>query len=472
MVFFSGLISRLNGTKTRNYFTVLHRSCHFLPPPITTAIDDEPFISISPEERNKFLATLLSNCNSLARVRLVHGDIFRSRILEQHQTPFLWNHIMRSYIRHGSPLDAVQVYLNMVRSNVSPDKYTFPIIIKSAVQIHDLPLGTQIHSVAVKLGLVGDEFCESGFITLYCKAGKFRKARKVFDENPQRKLGSWNAIICGLNQAARANEAVEMFVDMKRRGFEPDDFTMVSATSACGSLGDLCLAFQLHKCVLDAKTKEKSDIMMMNSLIDMYGKCGRMDLASQVFDEMPQTNVVSWTSMIMGYAAHGETSEALECFRKMRDSGVRPNNVTFVGVLTACVHGGLVEEGKDYFAMMKSEFELEPSLSHYGCIVDLLSRDGRLEEAKKVVEEMPMKPNVMVWGCLMGGCEKFGDVEMAEWVARHMVELEPWNDGVYVVLANVYAVREMWEDVERVRKMMKEKKLDKVSAYSYATLTI
>ena len=354
----------------------------------------------------------------------------------------------------------------MVRSDVKPDRYTLPIVTKSAVQTHDLPLGKQFHSVAAKLGFARDEFCESGFITLYCKAGKVRDARKVFDENAERKLGSWNAIIGGLNQAARAKEAVEMFVEMKRNGFEPDDFTMVSVTSACGGLGDLGLAFQLHRCVLEAKPEEKSDVMMNNSLVDMYGKCGRMDLASQVFDEMPERNVVSWTSMIMSYAAHGRTVEALEGFRQMREAGVRPNSVTFLGVLSACVHGGLVEEGKGYFETMKSEFGFEPGLSHYGCVVDLLSRDGRLEEAKVVVEGMPMRPSVVVWGCLMGGCEKFGDVEMAEWVAKHMVELEPWNDGVYVVLANVYASREMWKDVERVRKLMKENKLVKVPAYS------
>ncbi|KAL1208684.1 Pentatricopeptide repeat-containing protein [Cardamine amara subsp. amara] len=467
MFIFSGLVSKLHGTaKITNQFTIFHRLNHFV-----TISSSSTSTSLSPQDRNKLLATLLSNCTSLTRVRRIHGDIFRSRILDQYQIPFLWNNIMRSYIRHDSPLDAIHVYLGMVRSNVLPDRYTLPITIKAAFQIHDFPMGKQLHSVAVKLGFVQDEFCESGFITLYCKAGEFENARNVFDENPERKLGSWNAIIGGLNHAARANEAVEMFMEMKRSGFEPDDYTMVSVNSACGGLGNLSLALQLHKCVLQAKQEDKSDIMMMNSLIDMYGKCGCMVLASQVFEEMPQRNVVSWTAMITGYAANGNALEALECFRRMRDFGVRPNKITFVGVLSACVHGGFVEEGKEFFETMKSEFELEPGLSHYGCIVDLLSRNGQLKEAKKVVEEMPMRPNVMVWGCLMGGCEKFGDVEMAEWVAQYMVELEPWNDGVYVVLANVYAVRGMWKDVERVRKMIKEKKLAKIPAFSYPTTT-
>ncbi|KAJ0241426.1 Pentatricopeptide repeat-containing protein [Hirschfeldia incana] len=470
MVFFSSLVCRVNGPTTKattHYLTVFHIRNHYTTTPAIEEISSS--LTLSPQERNNFLAKLLSNCNSLTRVRRIHGDIFRSRILDQDPIPFLRNNIMRAYLRHDSPLDAIQVYLEMVRSDVLPDRYTLPIVTKSAFQIHDLPLGKQIHSVAVKLGFARDQFCESGFITLYSKAGKFGDARKVFDENPERKLGSWNAIIGGLNQAARGKEAVEMFVEMKRSGFVPDDFTMVSVTSACGGLGDLGLACQLHRCVLEARCEEKSDIMMMNSLVDMYGKCGRMDLASQVFDEMPDRNVVSWTSMIMSYAAHGRTSEALEGFRGMRETGVRPNSVTFLGVLSACVHGGLVEEGRGYFEMMKSEFGLEPGSSHYGCVVDLLSRDGRLEEAKRVVEGMPMRPSVVVWGCLMGGCEKFGDVEMAEWVAEHMVELEPWNDGVYVVLANVYAFRGMWKDVERVRKLMMENKLVKVPAYSSTT---
>ncbi|TKY60842.1 Pentatricopeptide repeat-containing protein [Spatholobus suberectus] len=339
----------------------------------------------------------------------------------------------------------------MLRNGVLPDCYTFPIVLKAVCQVYDVNLGKQVHSVGIKLGLQWNEYCETGFISLYCKAGEFGSARMVFDENPDPKLGSWNAVIGGLSQAGLAKDAIRVFLDMRRSGFVPDGVTMVSLTSACGNIGDLNLALQLHKCVFQARAAERTDILMLNSLIDMYGKCGRMDLAYKVFATMEKRNVSSWTSMIVGYGMHGHVKEALECFWQMREAGVRPNFVTFIGVLSACVHGGAVREGRHYFDMMKNVYGITPQLQHYGCMVDLLGRAGLLEDARRMVEEMPMKPNPVVWGCLMGACEKYGNVDLAEWVAKHLQELEPWNDGVYVVLSNIYANRGLWKEVERIR---------------------
>lgn len=275
----------------------------------------------------------------------------------------------------------------------------------------------------------------------------------------------------GLAQGGQARETISVFLEMKELGFVPDDVSMVSVTSACGALGDLKLAFQLHKCVYQAaKSGEgKSDILMLNSVIDMYGKCGRMDLAHRVFSRMQQMrNVSSWTSMIVGYGSNGLVRQALDCFSEMIRSGVVPNHVTFVGVLTACVHGGLVQEGKHYFDMMKRVYGVVPNLQHYGCLVDLLGRAGLFREAREVIETMPVKPNSVIFGCLMGACEKFGNVGVAEWVAEHLVELEPWNDGVYVVLSNIYATKGLWGEVERMRVVMKNRKLAKVPGYSLA----
>ncbi|KAE8712557.1 Pentatricopeptide repeat-containing protein [Hibiscus syriacus] len=357
----------------------------------------------------------------------------------------------------------------MCRAGLLPDRYTLPIVLKAACQCFSIDLGRQLHSISVKIGLVLNEFCESGFINLYMKVGQFDNARKVFDENPDRKLGSWNALIAGLAQSGLAREVIDMFLELRKRGFLPDDVTMVSVTSSCGSLGDFELALQLHKCVFQARSLGKSDMLMSNSVIDMYGKCGRMELAYLVFSRMRERNVSSWTSMIVGYAMHGHVQEALDCFRCMREVGVRPNHVTFVGVLSACVHGGKVEEGKFYFDMMKSDYRIRPTLQHYGCMADLLGRAGLLKEAKKMVEDMPMKANVVIWGCLIGACEKFGNVEIGEWVAKHMQELEPWNDGVYVVLSNIYAANGLWEEVERVRGIMKQMKLAKTPGYSLSS---
>jgi len=357
----------------------------------------------------------------------------------------------------------------MLRNGVLPDCYTLPIVLKAVSQTFDVKLGKQVHSVGIKVGLQRNEFCETGFLSLYFKAGEFGSARMVFDENPDPKLGSWNAVIGGLSQAGLVRDAISVFLDMKRRGFAPDGLTMVNVTSACGKIGDLNLALQLHKCVFQAEAGDRNDVLMLNSLIDMYGKCGRLDLAYKVFATMEERNVSSWTSMIVVYGMHGHVKEALECFRRMREAGVRPNYVTFIGVLSACVHGGAVREGRIYFDMMKNAYGIAPQLQHYGCMVDLLGRAGLLEDARRMIEEMPMKPNSVVWGCLMGACEKYGNVDMAEWVAKHLQELEPWSDGVYVVLSNIYANRGLWKEVERIRSVMEEGRLAKIPAFSLTT---
>ncbi|KAK7319953.1 hypothetical protein RJT34_04682 [Clitoria ternatea] len=416
-----------------------------------------------------FIATQLSNSTSVPEVNQVYAHLLRTHFLIYNPAPFNWNNIIRSYTGLQAPHNALRIHVFMLRAGVLPDSYTLPIVLKALCQCFYIKLGKQVHSVAIKLGLQSNEYCETGFISLYSKAGEFPSARMVFDENPDPKLGSWNAIICGLSQGGLARDAIHVFVDMRRRGFMPDGVTMVGLTSACGSIGDFNLALQLHKCVFQAKSVERMDVLMLNSLIDMYGKCGRMDLAHKVFVTMEERNVSSWTSMIVGYAMHGHVQEALECFRGMREAGVKPNFVSFIGVLSACVHGGTVQEGRYYFDMMKNIYGITPQLQHYGCMVDLLGRAGLLEDARRMVEEMPMKPNVVVWGCLMGACEKYGNVDMAEWVAKHLQELEPWNDGAYVVLSNIYANKGLWKEVERIRSVMKEGRLSKVPAYSLTT---
>ncbi|KAK9055025.1 hypothetical protein SSX86_026104 [Deinandra increscens subsp. villosa] len=420
----------------------------------------------SSQDWAKTISSQITNCTNIHQLNQIYAHVIRIHMLHYYSDPFYWNTIIRAYTRFHSPFKALYVSIAMSRAGVYPDTYTLPVVLKAVSQITEISIVRQLHTVAMKHGLETNLFCESGFISLYAKSGEFDNALKVFDESPERNLGSWNAVISGLAQGGRAREAVDMFLELKKSGLEPDGVTMVSVTSACGSLGDLGLALQLHKCVFQAKSLGKSDVLMSNSLVDMYGKCGRMDLAYRVFEKMCERNISSWTSLIVGYATHGHVRDALECFRGMREAFVTPNGVTFVGVLSACVHGGLVHEGKRYFNMMKDEYKIEPWLQHYGCMVDLLSRSGLLEEAGEMVKEMPMEANVVIWGCLMGGCEKYGNVKMGEWVARHLQQMEPWNDGVYVVMSNIYASNGLWEDVGRMRKIMKERKLEKIPGYS------
>lgn len=414
----------------------------------------------------KELAIVVSKCSNLKQLRQVFAYIIHTRFLELYPASFHYNNICRTYLRLQSPREASRVYIAMRHAGINPDEFTLPIVLKVASQNLDCVLAGQVHGFSIKYGMENDMYCLSGLISSYSKGGRFEMARKVFLSSPVRKLGPWNAFIAGLSQGGRGREALRMFVEMMKSGIFPDDMTMVCVTSACGSLGDLNLALQLHKVVFQVNRLEKPDVLTMNSVIDMYGKCGRMDLAYKVFCDMEEKNVSSWTSMIVGYAAHGHVDDALRCFSCMREAGVIPNHVTFVGVLTACVHGGMVQEGKHYFNMMKNGYEIEPMLPHYGCMVDLLGRAGMLDEAISMVGGMPMKPNAVIWGCLMGACEKYGNVKLGEWVAKHLIKLEPGNSGVYVVLSNIYANSCMWKDLERVREILKERKLAINPSYS------
>ncbi|KAL3747430.1 hypothetical protein ACJRO7_016249 [Eucalyptus globulus] len=381
----------------------------------------QPDSPSSTQAHAKMVATLLSECDDRRGLSRIHAHVIRSRLLDSNPVAL------------DAPRKALLVYAFMARAGVPPDSYTLPIVLKTVCQSFDFEAGRQVHGVAVKHGLECNEFCDSGFISLYAKAGDFGDARKAFDENADRKLGSWNAMIAGLAQGERSREAIDLFIEMRRSGFVLDDVTLI-------------WHFNCTNMFFQAKNSEKADILMFNSHIDLYGKCGRMDLAYKVFLGMEERNVSSWTSMIVGYAIHRLVSDAFECFRCMREAGVKPNFVTFVGVLSACVHGGMVQEGKRYFDMMQKYYGIRPRLQHYGCTVDLF----------EMVEGMPMKANLIIYGCLLGACEKHENVEIGEWVAKHLQELEPWNNG-------------MWKEVEEMRVVMKQRRLAKLPGYSLAT---
>ncbi|GJN17810.1 hypothetical protein PR202_gb04908 [Eleusine coracana subsp. coracana] len=345
-----------------------------------------------------------------------------------------------------------------------PDRYTFPLALKAAAQAEPpgSTLRLQLHAAAAKRGLARHPFTESALISGYAKAGDLAAARRVFDENPHRGLGSWNALISGVSQAGESEEALTLFHDLRRNGVIPDDLTMVSVASACAALGDIGLAEQLHKCVLQCHRPGRLDVTLTNTLVDMYAKCGRTDLARMVFDRMPAKDVSSWTTMIAGLATHGDEQGALDMFDDMRRETVPPNRVTMLAVLSACAHGGLVDRGLGLLKQMEDgEIKVVPTVEHYGCVVDMLGRVGRVDEARALVEQrMPMDGNVVIWGTLLGACEKHGgNVSVGEWAAGRLVEAEPWNDGVYVVLSNIYAAAGMWGEVERVRKIMIERKV-------------
>lgn len=296
-------------------------------------------------------------------------------------------------------------------------------------------------------------------ITGLMRNGLVAAAREVFDEMPAPDKVSWTALIDGCVKNGRHDEAIDCFHSMLRDGVEPDYVTLVAAISACAEVGALGLGMWVHRFVVDKRLEH--NVRVANSLIDMYARCGQVDFARQVFGRIRKRTVVSWNSMIVGFAANGQYADAVEHFEAMRREGFKPDTVTFTGVLTACSHAGLTDEGLRYYDAMRTEHGIAARMEHYGCVVDLLGRAGRLGEAMRVVESMPMRPNEVVLGALLAGCRMHGDVDLAEQLMQHLLEQDPGGDSNYVLLSNIYAAVGKWGGAGKVRSLMKSRGVKK-----------
>lgn len=337
-----------------------------------------------------------------------------------------------------------------------PDKHTFPFVLKACAYSFDLIEGKQAHAQALKRGFGTDLYVNNSLIHFYASCGFPENARKLFDKMPERSLVSWNAIIDALVQAGEFDEALGKFAEMMA-SFDPDGYTVQSAIDACSGLGALSIGMWLHAYVLKkCEIGPSFDILVNNSLIEMYFKCGSMRFALQVFRRMNEHNVNSWNAVILGLAVHGEADRVFECFHRMiNEDGLRPNSITFVGILNACNHRGLVDEGRRYFDLMVKEYNVEPVLQHYGCLVDLLARKGNINEALDIVQSMKMKPDDVIWRSLVNAsCKLDEGIDLSQEMAKNLTEAD---SGAYVLLSRVFASANRWDEVGLIRKLMTEK---------------
>lgn len=284
------------------------------------------------------------------------------------------------------------------------------------------------------------------------KWGDVDSARKLFEEMPEKNVVSWTSLISGYAQNGYFYETVAMFEDMGNAGVRPNDVTLVSVLSACGNLGALGLGKRIHAFLHE--NGYGLNLFVGSALIDMYSKCGMVGDALLLFERMHEKNVVVCSAMIMGLAMHGRGSEALAIFEDMRIQLIRPNDITFIGVLCACCHVGLVRKGRYYFRCMSEEYSIVPKLQHYACMVDLLGRAGLLGEANRFITKMPIKPDVVVWGSLLGACRTHGDFALGEYVARQILKLDPKHCGAFVFLCSAYARAANWGGLTKITKLM------------------
>lgn len=297
----------------------------------------------------------------------------------------------------------------------------------------------------------------SVMISAYAWCGELGSCWGLFNNMPQRDVASWNAMISACLRCRQPGEALRVFRGMEDAGFSPNRITLLAALSACGEAGDLELGQWIHSHYVNNGTYEFNSMRVKTALIDMYSKCGHIDLAMDVFDGIEGKDTCAWTAIICGMAVDGQGDKALALFDAMEKAKVRPDEVTFIAVLCACSHAGLVKEGRRYFKSMMEDYGLVPKIEHYGCMVMIMGRAGYLQEARWLIETMPREPNAVVWRSLLGVCSMHGATEMAEWAAKQLEGVERGrDDDSFVMLSNVYAEDGRWSDVERVRMLMKE----------------
>ncbi|KAB2075485.1 hypothetical protein ERO13_A07G206100v2 [Gossypium hirsutum] len=303
-------------------------------------------------------------------------------------------------------------------------------------------------------------------ITAYAKRGEMESARKLFNEVLKKDVVTWNAMIAGYVLSGECKKALEMFEEMKTVGERPDEVTMLSLLNACADLGDLQVGMKIHWSLSEMFSSSGFNVLLGNALIDMYAKCGSIGRALKVFRDMREKDVSTWNSVIGGLAIHGHAEESINLFTEMRRSKVRPNEITFVGVLVACSHAGRVNEGRQYFKLMRDGYNIEPNIRHYGCMVDMLGRAGLLDEAFKFIDSMVIEPNAIIWRTLLGACRIHGNVELGRRANVRLLKIRQDESGDYVLLSNIYASEGEWDRVEKVRKMMDDTGVRKDPGYS------
>ncbi|KAF8413719.1 hypothetical protein HHK36_001711 [Tetracentron sinense] len=406
---------------------------------------------------NNTLLDMYAKCGDLNSAVQVFGMMGKRTVVS-------WTSMMAGYAREGQSDRAIELFQEMVGEGIKPDLFTITSILHACARNGSLENGKDLHSYIRENNLRLSLFVANALMDMYAKCGSMTDAESVFIQMPVRDTVSWNTMIGGYSKNCLPNEALSLFIEMQLES-KPNTITMACILPACASLSALERGREIHGHVL--RNGFSSDHYVTNALVDMYVKCGALLLARLLFDRVPRKDLISWTVMIAGYGMHGCGGEAIAIFNEMRSAGIEPDGVSFIAILYACSHSGLPEEGWRFFNIMRNDCKIKPKLEHYACMVDILARAGRLTKAYKFIENMPIMPDSTIWGALLCGCRIHRDVKLAEKVAEHVFELEPENTGYYVLLANIYAEAEKWEEVKKLRERIGRRGLKKKPGCSW-----
>ncbi|KDP41521.1 hypothetical protein JCGZ_15928 [Jatropha curcas] len=418
------------------------------------------------------LCSLYSKFGSLGSAVKVFQGIEEKSVIS-------WTAIISACGENSDAARGLRFFIDMLIEDIKPNEFTLTSVLRSCCLMLALDVGRQVHSLGIKLGYQSNLRITNSVMYLYLKCGCMDEAQNLFNKTESTNLVTWNAVIAGHAQAidiakddfsayGSGNKALNSFLKLNRTGMKPDMFTFSSVLTVCSKLLALEQGEQFHAQTI--KTGTLSDVVVGTALVNMYGKCGSIERASKAFVEMSTRTLISWTTMITSFALHGWSQQAVQLFEDMRLAGFRPNLVTFVGVLAACSHAGMVDEALGYFEMMQKEYRIKPVMDHYGCLITMYVRLGRIDEAFDIIKKMDFDPSEYIWSILIAGCRYHGKQELGFHAAEELLKLKPKSTETYVMLLNMYLSAERWEDVSRVRKLMKEEKLEKLEDWSWISI--
>lgn len=384
--------------------------------------------------------------------RLVYAQrIFSAMCLKNEVT---WSAMIGACVTCDSTREGLELFERMrVEDGSCPSPVTLGIVIRGSAKLTDFNFGAKMHGYSIKLGTNLDMMVANTLLSMYSKCGMIDDAMELFEEIDLKDSVSYSALISGCVQNGIAEAALQTFHKMQLSGVEPELATMMGLLPAFSHMAALRHGYCGHG--YSIVRGFISDVSIANALVDMYAKCGKINVARLVFDQMQKRDVVSWNAMIIGYGIHGLGTEAISLFKGMTAAGQRPDEVTFIGLLTACSHSGLVDEGKHWFQTMNKKFGIVPRIDHYLCIVDLLGRGGLLGEAYKFIQQMRLEPDVRIWNALLSACKVYKNIELVEEVSNKIKSLGPESPGNFVLLSNIYSSMGRWGDAAEIRVMQK-----------------
>ncbi|CAI8595938.1 unnamed protein product [Vicia faba] len=376
-----------------------------------------------------------------------------------------WNTVIDGLAQNGESEEAFATFLKMLDEKVEPTNVSMMGALHACSNLGDLERGRFVHRLLDQMKFSSNVSVMNSLISMYSKCKRVDIAASVFDNLKGKTNVTWNAMILGYAQNGCVNEALNLFCTMQSEGIKPDSFTFVSVITAIADLSVTRQAKWIHG--LAIRTNMDKNVFVATALVDMYAKCGAIETARELFDTMQERHVITWNAMIDGYGTHGLGKAALDLFDDMqKEDSIKPNDITFLSVISACSHSGFVEEGLYYFKTMKEHYGFEPSMDHYGAMVDLLGRAGKLDDAWNFIHKMPIKPGITVLGAMLGACKIHKNVELGGKAADMLFELDPDEGGYHVLVANMYASASMWDKVAKVRAAMEKKGLHKTPGCS------